>query len=167
MPRPRTVIAASVWAAIGAALTVVAAFSPWYETAIGPIDAPDTMSGWDGSWGRIAVAAAAISGLCSVIIAADIRGDIAVTGQTRRVLSTIALLGAVIALGAVGYRFVEPPDPALGVTRELGVFLALFACLVTLGAAIIQFGTARRDPSHPSPRRARRASDAPAPGPSR
>ena len=151
-------MAASVWAVVGAALTVVSAFLPWYETAIGPVTAPDTLSGWDGTWGRVAVAAVAISGLCSIVVAADLRGDIAVTTQTRRLLATIALLGAAIAIGSIGYRFAEPPDPALGVTRELGLFLALFAALVTVSAAFIQFVASRPETSRPRLRRARRAS---------
>jgi len=160
-------MAASVWAAIGAALIVVSTFLSWYETAIGPIDAPSTLSGWDGTWGRVAVAAAAISGLCSVVIAADVQGGISVTEQMRRVLTTIALLGAVVALGAVGYRFVEPPDPALGVTRQLGLFLAMFASVVTVGAATIQFITARRESPQPRLRRPRRGSRGPEPDASR
>lgn len=163
MPRPRSPLAPSVWTVVGAVITIAATFMTWYETAIGPATAPDAVSGWTATtWGKVAVLAAAICGLSAGVIALELRGTIALHGQTRRMLATASLAGALVATICIAFRFIEPPDPAIGVTRELGLFLALLAGVGTCLAAAGQL--ARTGPRLPSVRRSgRRGRSGPAP----
>jgi hypothetical protein len=139
MPRPPSALAPSVWTVVGAAVTIAATFMTWYETAIGPATAPDAVSGWSATLlGKVAVFTAAICLLSAGVIALDIRGSIALHGQTRRMLAVVSLVGAVVAAAVIAFRFLIPPDAAIGVTRELGLFLAVLAGLGTVLAAWVQ-----------------------------
>ena len=145
-------------------VTIAATFMTWYETAIGPLTAPESVPGWSATiWGKVAVLAMALCGLSAGVIALDLRGTIALHGQTRRMLATVSLVGSLVAAACIAFRFVEPPDPAIGVTREVGLFLALFAVAMTCLAAAAQL--ARTGTRLPSIRRTgRRADPGPAPG---
>ena len=135
----------------------IAAFLPWYQTAIGPITAPEALSGWDATaWGKLAVAGAAICALCATVVALDIRGQIALDDPVRRILAAIGLTAAIVVCGAVLYRFATPPDPAIGTTRQLGVILATLAAISGLYGAIAQFTATLPEPPAPRARRRRR-----------
>jgi len=168
MARPRSTITPSVWTIVGAVVLIVATFMPWYETAIGPATAPNAVSGWDATgWGKLAVLAAAICLLCATVVALDIRRSIALHGQMRRVLAWVGLGAAAIAAVCVFARFVLPPDSAIGVTRELGLFLAAVAAAATVVAAAAQLSRTAPPRERRAPRRPRRPARGTASGPSR
>jgi hypothetical protein len=168
MPRPRSTIAPSVWTIVAAIVLIASTFMTWYETAIGPATAPDAVSGWEAtSWGKLAVLAGAICLLCATVVALDIRRSIALHGHMRRVLAWVGLGAAMLAALCVVFRFVVPPNPAIGVTRELGLFLALLATLVTVLAAAAQLSRTGPPRERRPPRRPVRPARRPAEGPSR
>ena len=49
MPRSRSLLFPSILTVASAVVVVIAVFTPWYQTAIGPTTAPDTVSGWDAT----------------------------------------------------------------------------------------------------------------------
>lgn len=166
MAPPRSPITPSAWTIVGAVVLIAATFMTWYETAIGPASAPNAVSGWDAtSWGKLAVLAAAICLLCSTVVALDIRRSIALHGQMRRVLAWVGLGAAVVAALCVFARFVLPPDSAIGVTRELGLFLAVLAAAGTVVAAAAQLARTAPPRERRAPRR--RRGPGPTPDPSR
>ncbi len=168
MARPRSIITPSVWTIVGAIVLIGATFATWYETAIGPATAPNAVSGWDAtSWGKLAVLAGAICLLCATVVALDIRRSIALHGQMRRVLAWVSVGAAALAAVCVLARFVFPPDSAIGVTRELGLFLAAFAAVGTVVAAAAQLSRTAPPRERRPPRPPRRPAGRPAPGPSR
>jgi hypothetical protein len=157
MPRSRSLLSPSVVTVASALVVVVAAFLPWYQTAIGPVTAPDTVSGWDTTaWARLAVAAGAICALSSLAVTLDIRGEIALHGPVRRIMAGIALGAALIVATCVLYRLAVPPDAAIGITRQLGVMIAALAAVTGLWGAGAQFSRTFPERPRPVPRRRRR-----------
>lgn len=153
MTRPRSLRLPSRVAIACAIAVIVGVLLPWYQTALGPVGAPGTLSGWDATaWAKLAVAGAALCLLCSAAVALDIRQAIALHGPVRRILAGIALAGTVLACVGVLYRFAVPPDPALDVTREIGIFLASLAAIGALWGASAQFSR-----TFPERRRRRRS----------
>jgi hypothetical protein len=164
MQGSRSPLAVSMLTIASALVVCVAAFLPWYQTAIGPINAPDAVSGWDASLlARLAVAGAAICALCATVVALDVHEDIALHGPVRRILAGTCLAAAIIVCAAVLFRLVEPPDPAIGATRELGLALATIAAILGLYGAMAQFSRTFPEPrQHRAPRRRRtRSTDGP------
>jgi len=168
MPRSRSLLIPAVVTVASAVVVVIAAFLPWYQTAIGPATAPDTVTGWDATaWAKVAVAAGAICALSALAVTLDIRGEIALHGPVRRFMAGIALSAALIVTVSVLFRLAVPPDAAVGVTRQLGLLLAAFAAVTGLWGAGAQFS--RTFPERPRRTRRRRrpragagpASDAP------
>jgi 4-amino-4-deoxy-L-arabinose transferase-like glycosyltransferase len=163
MPRSRSLLVPSVVTVVSALVVVVAAFVPWYQTAIGPTNAPDTVTGWEATaWAKLAVAAAAICALSALVVTLDIRGEIALHGPVRRVMAGIALGTALIVAVCVLFRLVFPPDPALGVTRQLGLIIAAVAAVTGLWGAGALFSRTFPERQPRAPRRRRRPR---APGP--
>lgn len=167
MPRSRSLLFPSVLTVISAFVVVVAIFTPWYQTSIGPDTAPDTVSGWDASsWARLAVAAGGICALSAVVVTLDVRGEVELHGPVRRIMAGIAFGTALVMAICVLFRLAYPPDPALGVTRQLGLITASVAAVVCVWAAGAQFSRTFPERPRPSGRqrraRARRAaSDGP------
>jgi hypothetical protein len=161
MHRFRSPLTPSVLTIASAVMVCAATFLPWYQTAIGPLAAPDTSSGWDATeWAKLAVAAAAIYALCAAVIALDIRGQIALHGPVRRLLAGIALGAGVVVCAAILYRLAVSPDPAVGATREFGLILASLAGVAGLYCALAQFaGTSPGPDPRRAPRRPRRRPD--------
>jgi hypothetical protein len=140
MPRSRSLLFPSVLTVISALVVVIAVFAPWYQTAIGPDAAPDTVSGWDiTSVAKLAVAAAGICALSAVVVTLDVRGEVELHGPVRRIMAGIALGTALVMAACVLFRLAFPPDPALGVTRQLGLIVASVASLTGLWGAGAQF----------------------------
>lgn len=166
MPRSRSLLFPSVVTVASALVVVIAAFMPWYQTAIGPVTAPDTLSGWDATaWARLAVAAGAICALSALAVALDIRGEIALHGPVRRIMAGIALGAALVVTACVLFRLAVPPDAAIGVTRQLGLMLATLAALTGLWGAGALFSRTFPERPRAVPRRRRRprARSGPAP----
>jgi len=140
MPRSRSLLFPSVLTVISAVVVTIAVFTPWYQTAIGPDTAPDTVSGWDAtSLAKFAVAAGAICALSSVVVTLDVRSEVEMHSPVRRVMAGIALGTALIMAACVLFRLAFPPDPALGITRQLGLIVAAVASLTGLWGAGAQF----------------------------
>ncbi len=153
----RSRLTPSVVTIISSVIVCIAAFLPWYQTAIGPVSAPDTLSGWDATTAaKLAVAGAAICALCATVVALDIRGQITVDDPVRRILAAIGLTASVVVCGAVLYRFATPPNPAIATTRQLGLILATLAAISALYGAIAQFARTLPDPPVRRARRRRR-----------
>src|SRR3974390_3424967 len=157
MPRSRSLLLPSVLTVISAVVVVIAVSTPWYQTAIGPDSAPDTVAGWDAtSLAKFAVAAGAICALSSIVVTLDVRGEVAMHGPVRRVMAGIALGTALVMAACVLFRLAFPPDPALGITRQLGLIVAAVASLTGLWGAGGHFSRTFPERRRP-PRRPRRA----------
>lgn len=144
----------SVLTVISAVVVAIAVFTPWYQTAIGPITAPDLISGWDASaLAKLAVAAAGICALSALIVTLDQRGEVALHGPVRRIIAGIAFGAALVMAACVLFRLAVPPDPALGITRQIGLIVASLAAVIGVWAAGAQFSRTfperRRPPRRP------------------
>lgn len=157
MPRSRSLLFPSILTVASAVVVVIAVFTPWYQTAIGPTTAPDTVSGWDATASaKLAVTAGAICALSAAVVAFDVRGEVVLHGPVRRIMAGLALATALVVAVCILLRLAFPPDPALGVTRQLGLIIAAVASVTGLWAAGAQFS--RTFPERPrAPRRQPRA----------
>ncbi len=117
----------------------LAVFAPWYTTQVAEIFSQGSVSGWNATLAaKIAAFAAAIATLGSLAIIGDARGLVALTPELVRGLVIACALGCGVCALSVAFRTVWIPEPAEFLTRDLGLFVALAASLIALGASAVQ-----------------------------
>jgi hypothetical protein len=129
-------------AVVTAAASVVvclAAFAPWYTTQVSEIFSQGSVSGWNATLAaKIAFFVAVLSTLSSLAIVADARDLITLSDELVRGLVIGCAAACAVAVAAVAYRTVRIPEPTEFLTRDLGIFVALAASLIALGASLVQ-----------------------------
>jgi hypothetical protein len=135
---PRNLLPPTVTAA-ASFVVVLAVFAPWYTTQVGEAFVQGSASGWTATLvARIAAVAAAIAMLICVAIVADARDVVAVSEDLVRMLVIACTVCCATAATLVAYRTIFIPEPTEFLTRDLGLFVAMAASLVALGAAVVQ-----------------------------
>jgi hypothetical protein len=140
----------------GASFVVcVAAFAPWYTTQVAEIFAQGSVSGWNATLAaKIAVFAAVIATFGALAIAADTRALIALSPELARGIVIACAVGCLAAAASVVFRALWIPEPSEFLTRDLGLFVALAASLIALGASVVQV-VIETHPAADTPRRGR------------
>ena len=72
----------------------------------------------------------------SVLIILDLRGTFPLDGEVVRALSWLCLVLAIGATALVAWRLIRPPGPAEFLARDVGIYIAMGAAIVALGASI-------------------------------
>lgn len=123
--------------AVASAILAVSVFLPWYTADVAPPFSPESSSGWDSTvLGRAAFAAGVLLLISSVLIILDVRGTFPLDGEVVRALSWLCLALALAATALVAWRLVRPPGPAEFLARDVGIYIAMGAAIIALGASI-------------------------------
>ncbi len=123
--------------ATASAILVISVFLPWYTADVAPVFSPESSSGWDSTvLGRAAFAAGMLLLIASVLIILDLHGVLPLDGEVVRALSWLCLALALAATVVVAWRLVRPPWPAEFLARDVGIYVAMGAAVLALGASI-------------------------------
>jgi len=124
--------------AIGTAIAViVSVFLPWFRTNLGAPSEPGRMSGWAASSvGKGAVFVAALWLLAAALSFMEQVSPGRIDRATVNLLGWLVMLCAAVTFVLVSLRLVRPPHPAEFLSRDYGLFIAVAASLIGLGAGM-------------------------------
>lgn len=128
-----------------AIITTVAAFLPWYEPDIAPMFSPDSASGWDATLAaKLLVVGAVVALVASALVALDARRTVRLDPSGVGALAAVAVAAMAAAAAAAAFRTIRLPEPAEFLSRQIGLYIALAAAVVGVGAALVQLLTSTR-----------------------
>jgi len=125
-------------AAVGfALLTIVAVFLPWYRPNLGGPLEMDAASGWNAtSIGKATLFVAVLWGVAAGLSLMEHVSPGRMDRATLNLMGWLVTLCALICTIMVAYRLLRPPPPADFLTRDFGLFIALTASALGVGAGL-------------------------------
>lgn len=139
-PRPPLVGLAevpSILAVVSAATLLVAVFLPWFRTNLGAPSEPGSMSGWDASSvGRGALVVAVLWLMAAALALLEQVSPGRIDRATANLLGWLVILCAFVCTALVALRLLRPPYPAEFLSRDYGLFIAITAAVIGLGAGL-------------------------------
>lgn len=138
-PPPRRPLLPTAVTVVAAILTAVGAFLPWYAPDIAPPLTPNSVSGWDATFAaKLLVVGALAAGLAAGVLLLDTVQRMAMDATGVRALAVVSAAGMAVAAALAAFRTARLPEPADLLSRQIGVYVALAAAVVGLGAALVQ-----------------------------
>ncbi len=124
--------------AIAMSIAVIASvFLPWFRTNLGAPSEPGRMSGWAASSvGRGALFVAILWLLAATLALVEQISPGRIDRTTANLLGWLVMLCATVCTLLVGLRLVRPPYPAEFLSRDYGIFLAIAAAVIGVGAGL-------------------------------
>lgn len=128
---PRVAALSPALGILAGAGMIVSVFLDWYRADIGATFTASSVSGWDATAAAKALfALGVVTGLASLLVAADLRDLIAIDPVLAVALSWLVLAASLAGTCLVAVRLLWLPEPSEFLSRQIGLWAGVGASAV-------------------------------------